>query len=81
MNTFKHELGDVFLIKDFKVAVHTLEKQHFIQSKNYVRGLGLITGRYIAEDDGCEYYQVKMEDGYELTVGKYFLSDCMRVLR
>lgn len=75
METFKYEVGASFQMQNFKVTVTDGKYKCFIQSRLYDRETGTITERRI-DDEGCEAYEVRMEDGFMLSVGKYFLDDC-----
>lgn len=76
---YKYQIGDKFVLNDLTKVVTSNE---CYMKQVVVKPIGEITDRYIAEDDGCEYYNVKIENDFgSIIVGSHYLSKQLKVVR
>lgn len=79
---YKYNIGDKFILNDLTKVVTEKENEFYIMRQVAVKPIGEITNRYIAEDDGCEYYNVKIENDFgSIIVGSHYLSKQLKVVR
>ena len=77
---YKYQIGDKFVLNDLTKVI--TENEGYIMRQVAVKPIGEITDRYIAEDDGCEYYNVKIENDFgSIIVGSHYLSKQLKVVR
>lgn len=75
---YKYQIGDKFVLNDLTKVVTSNE---CYMKQVAVKPIGEITDRYIAEDDGCEYYNVKIENDFgSIIVGSHYLSQQLKVV-
>lgn len=78
-SNYKYQIGDKFVLNDLTKVVTNNE---YYMKQVAVKPIGEITDRYIAEDDGCEYYNVKIENDFgSIIVGVHYLSKQLKVVR
>ena len=76
---YKYQIGDKFVLNDLTKVI--ISNECYVKQVT-VKPIGEITGRYIAEDDGVEYYNVKIENDFgSIIVGSHYLSKQLKVVR
>jgi hypothetical protein len=61
----KYKIGDRFLIPEITRTITEINES-FIQKQTIKNGIAVITESHVNNDDGCEYYYLKINDEFGL---------------